>query len=124
MAEATAFVYAAHEDFGIAPVEAQACGTPVIALGLGGTLETVRDIRHHPENGTGVLFPTQTEVDLMAAVQTFEQYRDRFNPEVLRVHARSFSAEVFQQRYFSFIEYCYQDFQTQTRQSSRQKTAD
>ena len=122
MAEATAFVYAAHEDFGIAPVEAQACGTPVIALGLGGTLETVRDIRHHPENGTGVLFPTQTEADLIAAVQTFEQYRDRFNPELLRVHALSFSAELFQQRYFSFIEQCHQNFQAQASQTQASKT--
>ena len=122
MAEATAFVYAAHEDFGIAPVEAQACGTPVIALGLGGTLETVRDIRHHPENGTGVLFPTQTEADLIAAVQTFEQYRDRFNPELLRVHALSFSAELFQQRYFNFIEQCHQNFQAQASQTQASQT--
>jgi glycosyltransferase involved in cell wall biosynthesis len=47
MAQAKAFVYAAYEDFGIALVEAQACGTPVIAYGAGGALETVRDIRQH-----------------------------------------------------------------------------
>lgn len=122
MAEATAFVYAAYEDFGIAPVEAQACGTPVIALGLGGTLETVRDIRHHLEKGTGIHFLTQTETDLIAAVQVFEQYRDRFNPELLRTHALSFSAQVFQHRYFTFIEQCYQDFQAQPEQFRSQKS--
>jgi glycosyltransferase involved in cell wall biosynthesis len=118
MAEATAFVYAAHEDFGIAPVEAQACGTPVIALGLGGTSETVRDIRQHREQGTGILFPKQTEADLVAAVQTFEQHRNQFNPEVLRAHALCFSADLFRQRYLTFIKDRYQDFQTQSGQSS------
>src|SRR4028119_1170995 len=57
MAQAKAFVYAACEDFGIALVEAQACGTPVIAYGAGGALETVLDIREHPQTGTGLLFP-------------------------------------------------------------------
>ncbi|MBD0389631.1 MAG: glycosyltransferase, partial [Nostoc sp. C3-bin3] len=56
MAHARAFVYAACEDFGIALVEAQACGTPVIAYGAGGALETVRDIRQHPDSGTGLFF--------------------------------------------------------------------
>jgi len=56
MSQAKAFVYAACEDFGIALVEAQACGTPVIAYGAGGALETVRDIRQHPDSGTGLFF--------------------------------------------------------------------
>ncbi len=60
LAQAKAFVYAACEDFGIALVEAQACGTPVIAYGAGGALETVRDIRQHSNNGTGLFFTAQT----------------------------------------------------------------
>ncbi|HEY9813891.1 MAG TPA: glycosyltransferase, partial [Candidatus Sericytochromatia bacterium] len=56
MAQAKAFVYAACEDFGIALVEAQACGTPVIAYGAGGALETVVDILEHPQTGTGLFF--------------------------------------------------------------------
>lgn len=111
MAQAKAFVYAAYEDFGIAPVEAQACGTPVIAFGAGGTLETVRDVRTHDEKGTGILFPQQTVSDLMNAIAEFEQYRQRFNPEMIRGHALAFSPEIFKQRYLGFLERCYQEFQ-------------
>ncbi|NJP09834.1 MAG: glycosyltransferase family 4 protein [Leptolyngbyaceae cyanobacterium RU_5_1] len=110
MAHAKAFVYAAYEDFGIAPVEAQACGTPVIALGAGGTLETVRDIRQHDDKGTGILFRQQTEPDLIQAVNRFEEYQYQFKPEVLRSHALSYSPSVFQQRYLTFLEHCYQEF--------------
>ncbi|MEO1466784.1 MAG: glycosyltransferase, partial [Cyanobacteria bacterium J06633_1] len=74
---AKAFVYAACEDFGIALVEAQACGTPVIAYGKGGALETVRDIRQCPENGTGLLFETQQPEALAAAVKSFEQLQSQ-----------------------------------------------
>ncbi|WP_242025323.1 glycosyltransferase [Leptolyngbya sp. FACHB-36] len=110
MAEAKAFVYAAYEDFGIAPVEAQACGTPVLAYGYGGTSETVRDIRQHGENGTGVLFHQQTEAALIEAVNIFEQFQGQFNPDIARSHARSFSPAVFQQRYLSFLGQCYDAF--------------
>ncbi len=112
MAQAKAFVYAAHEDFGIAPVEAQACGTPVIAFGAGGTLETVRDIRHHPEKGTGVLFQQQTEAEVMQAVEVFESYQHQFQPDLLRSHAELFNPKIFQERYLAFLERCYQEFQT------------
>lgn len=112
MARAKAFVYAAHEDFGIAPVEAQACGTPVIALGAGGTLETVRDIRQHEEKGTGILFPQQTVGDLVEAIAQFEQHQPRFNPELVRSHALMFSPEIFQRRYRAFLERSYEEFRT------------
>ena len=111
MAQAKAFVYAAYEDFGIAPVEAQACGTPVIAFGAGGTLETVRDVRTHGEKGTGILFPQQTVSDLVGAIAEFEQHQHRFNPETIRMHALTFNPEIFKQRYMSFLERCYQEFQ-------------
>lgn len=112
MAQAKAFVYAAHEDFGIAPVEAQACGTPVIAFGAGGTLETVRDIRHHPEKGTGVLFQQQTEADVAEAVEVFESHQHQFQPDLLRSFAEGFNPKVFQERYLTFLEDCYQEFRT------------
>lgn len=112
MAQAKAFVYAAQEDFGIAPVEAQACGTPVIAFGSGGTLETVRDIRQQGEKGTGILFSQQTVADLVDAIAIFEQYQHRFHAEVLRTHALTFSPERFHQRYQHFLERSYQEFQT------------
>jgi glycosyltransferase involved in cell wall biosynthesis len=106
MARAKAFVYAACEDFGIALVEAQACGTPVIAYGAGGALETVRDIRSYTETGTGIFFPEQTETALVEAVEKFEMYQDIFNPEYLRSHTQAFSRQVFGDRYLNFVDKC------------------
>ncbi|MBW4580117.1 MAG: glycosyltransferase [Tildeniella nuda ZEHNDER 1965/U140] len=113
MAQAKAFVYAAFEDFGIAPVEAQACGTPVIAYGLGGTLETVRDVKQYGEMGTGLLFYEQTEAAIVDAVNAFEQYQSALNPDIVRSHALSFSPSVFQDHYQAFLERCYREFQQQ-----------
>ena len=99
-------------DFGIAPVEAQACGTPVIAYGAGGTLETVRDLRQNSHAATGVLFATQTEEALVQAVELFESQIKAFNSEEVRLHAVTFDAQVFQQQYLSFVEHCYQEFRS------------
>ena len=112
MAEAKAFVYAAHEDFGIAPVEAQACGTPVIAYGAGGALETVRDLRQHPEAATGVLFSTQSEVALIEAVEYFEAHVQTFSAEAARSHALTFDTKAFAQQYLDFVEHCCQEFRS------------
>ncbi|MCX7596664.1 MAG: glycosyltransferase [Fischerella sp.] len=106
MAHAKAFVYAACEDFGIALVEAQACGTPVIAYGVGGAKETVRDIRTWGETGTGILFEKQTEAALIEATETFAAYRSKFSPEYARSHAAQFQTSVFVQRYFEFLHKC------------------
>ncbi|MBD2386214.1 glycosyltransferase [Cylindrospermum sp. FACHB-282] len=106
MASAKAFVYAACEDFGIALVEAQACGTPVIAYGAGGALETVRDIRTCTDTGTGIFFRVQTEAALVEAVEKFEVYQDFFNPEYTREHATQFSGQVFAERYLDFLNKC------------------
>lgn len=111
LARARAFVYAACEDFGIAPVEAQASGTPVIAYGAGGTLETVRNLEHHPQDGTGLLFPTQTVNALVAAVEHFETRESHFQTEHLVTHAATFSPQRFAQQYLNFVEHCYQIFQ-------------
>ena len=99
MSQAKAFVYAAYEDFGIAPVEAQACGTPVIAYGQGGTGETVKDIRAWGDRGTGILFKTQQVGDIVAAVRAFEAIAAQINPEIITAHAQQFSAESFKLRY-------------------------
>ena len=107
---AKAFVYAACEDFGIALVEAQACGTPVIAYGKGGALETVKDIRQHLHNGTGLFFDSQNSSALIEAVKTFEQLQTKIDPESCRLQATGFSPMVFQQSYLKYIEDCYQEW--------------
>jgi glycosyltransferase involved in cell wall biosynthesis len=110
MAQAKAFVYAACEDFGMALVEAQACGTPVIAYGQGGAVETVRDLRQHPTSGTGVLFPRQTVADLVESVQIFEQLQKNFTSEIAQTHAMQFNAKQFEQNYSKFVRECVETF--------------
>jgi len=95
MARAKALVFAAEEDFGITPVEAQACGTPVIAYGAGGVLESVV-ADPDPERGTGWFFPRQTAASLCQAVRDFESMGG-FRPEVCRANAERFSQENFRQ---------------------------
>jgi len=99
---ARAFVFAAEEDFGITPVEAQACGTPVIGYGRGGTLETVAGL--DAERPTGVFFPEQTVPSLTAAIETFERHADRFHPAAIRAHALEFSAACFRRRFMAEVE--------------------
>ena len=111
MKQAKAFIYAAYEDFGIAPVEAQACGTPVIAFGAGGTFETVKDLRQYGNQGTGILFSEQTELAIAQAVETFEQTHSIFHPEVARSHSLTFHPDIFKQRYLTFLDHAYQEFQ-------------
>ena len=103
MQRAKAFVFAAEEDFGIIPVEAQACGTPVIAFGKGGALETVVDGK------TGVLFHEQTEPAIQSAVKRFES-EFNFSPQTIRQHAESFSTERFITEFKAFVEEKSQEF--------------
>jgi glycosyltransferase involved in cell wall biosynthesis len=112
MAQARAFVYAAYEDFGIAPVEAQACGTPVIAYGSGGTLETVRDLCTWGSSATGMLFPQQSVQALVATIETFEQRHREIQPEVVRDHALTFDRTVFRNSYQTAIQQAYQTWQS------------
>ncbi|MGI0483098.1 glycosyltransferase [Geminocystis sp. CENA526] len=110
LSNAKAFVYASCEDFGIAIVEAQACGTPVIAYNAGGATETVIDIRQDKQKGTGVLFSPQTVEGLIEGVETFIEVEKDINPENCRTQAEKFSAEVFKQSYLDYLEYCYEQF--------------
>jgi len=102
MQRAKAFVFAAEEDFGIIPVEAQACGTPVIAYGKGGVLETVRGL--DKEKPTGLFFAEQTVSSLIEAVSCFENATDRFNPIICRQNAINFSPERFRDEFSTFVE--------------------
>jgi len=91
---AKAFVFAAEEDFGIAPLEAQACGTPVIAFGKGGALETISDGSKTPR--TGVFFSEQSTQSICAAVDTLDRVLHEITPRQCRTNAERFSAERFQ----------------------------
>ncbi|WP_313242496.1 glycosyltransferase family 4 protein [Stutzerimonas nitrititolerans] len=102
MQRARAFVFAAEEDFGIAPIEAQACGTPVIAFGRGGVLETVRGV-DHPEP-TGVFYDEQTAESLIAAIGEFEAQAHHIFPDACRASAERFSTERFRQEIKAFVE--------------------
>jgi len=86
---ARALVFPADEDFGILPVEAQACGTPVIAFGRGGALETVID------GQTGLFFREQTAVAIVAAVEQFESRAAEFDADLIRFSAERFSVARF-----------------------------
>lgn len=110
MAKTKAFVYAACEDFGIALVEAQACGTPVIAYGGGGALETVKDIRQEPKLGTGLFFWEQKPEAIVEAVETFEKLQNQINPENCRLQADKFNPKIFKKSYLEFVDNCCREF--------------
>ena len=103
MRRAKAFVFAAEEDFGISVVEAQACGTPVIAYGKGGALETVLDPQSDL-NPTGLFFDEQTPLAIVAAVDDFERAPQRFTPTACRTNAERFSADTFRRRFLDYVE--------------------
>ncbi len=121
-----ALIFPGEEDFGILPVEAMACGRPVIAYGKGGVTETVIPLngsRFHdshsgleesssqaPETGrsergapTGIFFHEQTVEALMGAIQLYERSVDRFDPEALRAHALTFDRSIFEKRIAAFV---------------------
>ncbi|HBS5870277.1 glycosyltransferase family 4 protein [Klebsiella aerogenes] len=108
MRNAKAFVFAAEEDFGITPVEAQSCGTPVIAFGKGGSLETVRPFG--VDNPTGILFDKQDIASVIDAVQKFETMQDQILPNDCRAHALKFSTERFNQEIAEYVNSKYSEF--------------
>ncbi len=102
MSRAKALVFAAEEDFGIVPVEAQAAGTPVIAYGKGGALETVI------ENETGIFFDEQTPEAILAAVQRFENIE--FDPARIQKNAEKYSLDRFNREFESFVKSKWEEF--------------
>ena len=101
MQKAKAFVFAAEEDFGITPVEAQACGTPVIAYGKGGAQETVRGLDE--ENPTGLFFESQTVASIVNAVNRFEQEGYNITANSCRKNAEKFSTNNFSRDFGAFV---------------------
>lgn len=104
MQRAKALIFAAEEDFGLVPLEAQAAGTPVIAYGKGGALETVRGLDQ--ENPTGLFFNEQTVSSLCHAVNEFEKQREKFSLENCVKNAANFSPEKFREEFKSFVNDC------------------
>ncbi|CAG9193184.1 Glycosyl transferase family 1 [Paraburkholderia sabiae] len=102
MQRARAFVFAAEEDFGISVVEAQACGTPVIALGRGGVREIVVE-SSDPERATGLFFNEQSVAAIVDAVERFEQLPP-FSAEVCRSNAMRFTKERFRREFMAVVE--------------------
>jgi glycosyltransferase involved in cell wall biosynthesis len=101
---AKAFVFAAEEDFGIAAVEAQAAGCPVIAYGRGGLRETVI------QGKTGIFFNEQNTDSLEAAVRSFENGEYQFDENEICANARRFSAENFRKTFSAFVSERWQEF--------------
>lgn len=103
-ANCRAFVFAADEDFGIAPVEAQAFGRPVVAYGYGGSLETIRVGDRSGLSDTGVFFSEQTVESVMDGIRRFEESESKFIPVEVREHAQQFDTSVFVRRMQQFVE--------------------
>jgi glycosyltransferase involved in cell wall biosynthesis len=111
-AHCRALLFAADEDFGMVPLEAQSHGRPVIAYGKGGSLETVAGIcppididGDAPLNRiTGMFFQEQTPASLAQTILNFEAIERRFVPEQIQAHAREFDESVFVERLGKFIE--------------------
>lgn len=95
---ARALIFPAEEDFGIVPVEAMACGTPVLAYGRGGALDSV------VEGKTGLFFDAQSPEAIRETVLRFEEQRLQFDPATISAHASGFGAERFRREFAAVVE--------------------
>ena len=105
MQRARAFVFAGEEDFGITLVEAQACGTPVIAYGRGGATDIV--VTEEAEWPTGLLFERQDPDALAEAVERFERLEPRITSEACRTNALRFSETRFRAEIGGFVDHLF-----------------
>ena len=110
VSKAQAFLFPSREDFGIAPLESQACGTPVIALAQGGALETIRGL--HEEYPTGVFFSHQTVGSLVKAVLEFEGTQDRFIPKGINQNVLKFNSSRFRDEIRNCVENQWERFKS------------
>ena len=101
-----ALIFPGEEDFGIVPLEAQACGRPVIAYEKGGVLETVIPVTANAESDappTGIFFSQQSAAELIKAVELYGRIQGRFSPEKIRDHAAQFSTQRFRDQIREFV---------------------
>ncbi|WP_430428575.1 glycosyltransferase [Maribacter litoralis] len=112
--KAKAFIFAAEEDFGIAPIEAQAAGVPVIAYGKGGILETVKGqfpgLKPIDDSFTGVFYKEQNIPSLLNAVDYFDKNSSIFDKEIIRQNAQRFSIERFEIEFKETVETLYKNW--------------
>ena len=114
-----AFLFPGEEDIGLTPIEAQASGRPVIAYGRGGALETVNGFfagQHVlTESRTGVFFEEQSVESLAETILAFEAVEDRFFPRAIRNHALQFGEGHFKERFASFVDCKWKEFNSPAR---------
>ncbi len=121
-ANCKALIFPGVEDFGIVPLEAQACGKPVIAYGKGGALQTIVPLESNrineknkngqSSNATGLFFYEQTPESLVQAVARFEATQNLFNSQVIRENAESFDRAVFKDKIRCYVEQKYGEFKS------------
>jgi glycosyltransferase involved in cell wall biosynthesis len=101
-------IFPGEEDFGIVPLEAQASGRPVIAFDRGGAVETVIGLgaSSSATNSTGIFFGEQSADSLIAAIKTYEDLKDRFDPVFIRQHTAQFARPRFKREITEHIEQC------------------
>jgi glycosyltransferase involved in cell wall biosynthesis len=116
--KARGFLFAAEEDFGISPVEAQACGVPVIAYGRGGVLESVRGLwvgEQGARDPTGVFFNRQDSESVVEAIRFFESREAQFLPKNCVENAKRFAPANFCRHFLDSADAAWQAFQMRER---------
>ncbi|MBF0352045.1 MAG: glycosyltransferase [SAR324 cluster bacterium] len=108
--EARAFIFPGEDDFGITPLEAQACGTPVIAFGAGGALETVTE-------QTGIFFYETNDSALYEAIEQMEDNWKNFDPHACVLNATRFGRERFKMQMSHAVEFGYQQWKQRSGKS-------